>query len=210
MWWYRLRDGRTNFGDELGAEIVTRMGYAIKRVYPYQAELIACGSILHFPLRQDVHVWGSGLMSVPKQPDKKLVNVHALRGTMTRACLKSDVTVLGDPGVLASRLWDPAPIKKYRLGIIPHYIDKRSWPNADKVIDVTQGVDEVIKEITECETIASSSLHGLIVAQSFGIPAMRLPHPGVGGGDFKWLDYTSAMGRPLGQVQDELMAAFPS
>ena len=63
--------------------------------------------------------------------------------------------------------------------------------DADAVIDVLRPVDEVVYEITKCQYILTSSLHALIVAQAFGIPAQRLAHPRVLGGDTKWRDYAT-------------------
>ena len=64
----------------------------------------------------------------------------------------------------------PEVKKKYKLGIIPHYIDKikfnEIYKNNDedvKIIDVTQPIQIVIKDILECEMTISSSLHGIIV-----------------------------------------------
>jgi pyruvyltransferase len=74
-------------------------------------------------------------------------------------------------------------------------------------------VDDVIAQITSCAVIAASSLHGLIVAEAFGIPAMRLPHALTGGDDaafvdYKFTDYLTALDRPLPVIQQELVGAL--
>jgi len=212
LWWYRRPGGKINFGDELGKEIIERLGYRVRQVELREAELVACGSILHAAFPAHTAVWGSGLMSPAKRPRQPLTNVLALRGELTRRYLAQplpDDLPLGDPGLLAPLLWEPSPVKKYQLGVVPHYVDTRSWPMADVVIDVGQPVSDTIEQITSCSMIASSSLHGLIVAQAYGIPAMRLPHPKVGGADFKWMDYTTALARPLEQTQQDLLRALP-
>ncbi|MDR1584225.1 MAG: polysaccharide pyruvyl transferase family protein [Prevotellaceae bacterium] len=91
--------------------------------------------------------------------------------------LKTDV-VLGDLGLLAPYMIKNES-KKYKLGIVPHYIDlgsplvfdiyKKHYPDCI-IINVQDNVEMVIKQISECETIISSSLHGLIVADSYGVP----------------------------------------
>ncbi|MFG3338707.1 polysaccharide pyruvyl transferase family protein [Glycomyces sp. NPDC048151] len=214
MWWWRPRDGRTtNFGDELGPAIVERLGHTVRRVEPERAELVACGSILHMVTNTDTIVWGSGAMrTAPGRRRTRPVEyrrVAAVRGRTTAAHLGLPDTVpLGDPGLLVSALWDK-PTTRHRLGVVPHYIDTRTWPDADLVIDVTAPVDEVIAQIGSCAVIAASSLHGLIVADAFGIPSIRLHHQRIGGGDTKYLDYASALDRPLDQIQTTLAEALP-
>ncbi|NEN94442.1 MAG: polysaccharide pyruvyl transferase family protein [Moorea sp. SIO3I7] len=63
------------------------------------------------------------------------------------------------------------------------------------LIDVTRNPKEVIADITRCEAIASSSLHGLIIADAFGIPSiwMQLSNK-VSGKGFKFKDYYSVFG----------------
>lgn len=205
-WWYRPK-GFTNFGDELSGAILERLGHTPNRVPLDQAELVTCGSIIEQVTNPETVIWGSGLMyDRPAKPK----TVLAARGVLTAARLGLDLdsTVLGDPGLLVPLLWERQP-PRHRLGIVPHYVDTRSFPDADVVIDPTQPVDDVISQITSCSTIASSSLHGLIVADAFGIPAMRLPHPKVKGADMKWMDYVSALDGPLDMVQGRLLKALP-
>ena len=52
-----------------------------------------------------------------------------------------------------------------------------------------------IDNLTKCERVLSSSLHGLIISDSFGIPNMRIVlSDSVIGGDYKFSDYYSAYG----------------
>ena len=57
------------------------------------------------------------------------------------------------------------------------------------------------KKIAECETVISSSLHGLIAADSFGIPNLQMVlSNNIVGGLFKYNDYYSVFkthARPL-------------
>ena len=43
-----------------------------------------------------------------------------------------------------------------------------------KIINVQQSVTKVAEEISQCEVIASSSLHGIIFADSYEIPRLWL------------------------------------
>ena len=213
VWWWRMRDGRENFGDALGPIILHRLGLRVQRVPVNDAELVACGSILHMLTSPATVVWGSGLQ-YPKPLPVRPAIVLAARGFYTAEYLDVDVT-LGDPGLLVSAPWDRASVVKYRLGVVPHWLDDRLYPQADTIIDVTQPVDDVIEQITSCATIAASSLHGLIVARSFGIPTMRLPRSKVGGddvtyADYKFTDYLTALDRPLPEIQNRLVTALRS
>ncbi len=64
------------------------------------------------------------------------------------------------------------------------------------MIDVERPCGEVCAEISACARILSSSLHGLVVADSYGIPNARLVLSNqIIGGDFKFRDYALGIGR---------------
>ena len=66
-----------------------------------------------------------------------------------------------------------------------------------KVIDLhTKEVKSVIDEITSCMRIVSSSLHGIIVAHAYGIPALWVQNNYVDTDGFKFYDYFSSVDIP--------------
>jgi pyruvyltransferase len=92
--------------------------------------------------------------------------------------------------------------KKYRIGIIPHYVDKdhpwvRRQRNARgvRVIDIESDIEDFVRAVVSCEAILSSSLHGLICADAYGLPAtwIRLSNL-LDGGNFKFRDYRQSIG----------------
>lgn len=110
---------------------------------------------------------------------------------------------LGDPGLLAANWYEGRvkPAKKYRLGVIPHFLDRANpvvsclgRVGGVKIIDVFWDVDEVLRVVQECEFIVSSSLHGLIVSDSFGVPNRRVFFPDRLIEDYKFSDYYSVFG----------------
>ena len=105
--------------------------------------------------------------------------------------------VYGDPALLYPRYYAPSVKKEYDLGIVPHYIDQgipwlnRAAPDANVlIIDVLGGIQAFVDQLCRCRFIASSSLHGLIAADAYGIPFtwISLSNRVIGGG-FKFQDY---------------------
>jgi polysaccharide pyruvyl transferase WcaK-like protein len=105
--------------------------------------------------------------------------------------------VYGDPAILLPEHYKPIVEKRYKLGIIPHYIDyklvKAALKNNEqiKVINLlTKSVEATTNEILECHNIISSSLHGVIVSQAYGIPALWVKFSNkLSGDNIKFYDY---------------------
>lgn len=217
LFFYRAKSGVPNFGDELSPEIVTFLtGRPVDRAGRWNCDLTGIGSILDRYLApkgraisavrsvfgRPVMVWGSGLIS-NRSASPHSLKVLAVRGTLTRNALCApQETPLGDPGLLVAKMMKVGRSRK-GIGIVPHYTDKShemvralsSLPGV-RVIDVERGGAEVCADIAGCDVVFSSSLHGLIIADAFGIPNRRLAFWGnLKGGDFKFLDYASALGR---------------
>jgi pyruvyltransferase len=58
-----------------------------------------------------------------------------------------------------------------------------------------------VKQIHECEYILSSSLHGIIIADSYGIPAYHIElSDKIIGGQWKFKDYYESVKRPYGTI----------
>lgn len=163
-------------------------------------------------LMPPLRVWSAGFIEYPKEQEFSLrrdVKVASVRGEITRQRLekilncKLDDTTTGDGGLLAALLIEKNVEKKYEIGIIPHLREK-GLPLFDKIVDANDNIKiidvagepmQVLEEIASCEYILSSSLHGLIVSDSFGIPNQRLmvSEKLVGDG-YKFDDYYSAFG----------------
>ncbi|MFD1079906.1 polysaccharide pyruvyl transferase family protein, partial [Longispora fulva] len=60
---------------------------------------------------------------------------------------------------------------------------------------LTLDVEATTKEILECEKVLSTSLHGLIVAHAYGIPAVWVKMSDkIFGNDIKYADYLESVG----------------
>lgn len=165
------------------------------------------GSILHhLPPDYDGYVLGAGKLYDWYQPQLQDAHVLALRGPLTAAGYKGH-PVLADPGILAPDLVT-VETKLWSTGVIPHLTDTRletmrEFTSAPDSVVIHPWRDPlwVVRTIGECRRIVTSSLHGLIVADAFGIPrrfvyspTLDSPHEG---GRFKFDDYSASIGLPL-------------
>jgi pyruvyltransferase len=199
-----------NFGDILNPIVVEHFtGKKTTRVaaeYTNKIHLLGIGSILNRANENSI-VWGSGFIKdqsfVVKIPKKIL----AVRGPRTRKRLL-DLNIecpeiYGDPALLMPHIYNPIIEKKYELGIIPHYVDYNDErfnsvdENSILIIDICNPNPlKVIDQLLQCKNIASSSLHGLIVSDAYGIPNVWIKFSDkIVGGDFKFLDYFDSINR---------------
>lgn len=197
-----------NFGDELGAIILRHYGFTVRRVSFSKAEYLLTGTMLDSAESKNptIAVIGSGSGHTHEAVHD--FRVFAVRGRLTAKALGLENVVLGDLGLLASRIWTKEPAR-YNIGVVRHYVDDNDYSDfADIVIDATEPAETVIKKISSCRVIMSSSLHGIIVADSYGIPNMRIARDDVITGDWKWMDHKSALSKPVSDVQDDLLRAI--
>jgi pyruvyltransferase len=172
------------------------------------------GSILHLPVLQDQPVlkntiiWGTGFIDASGRLQGRPRRVCAVRGPLTRdSMIKSGVfcpEIYGDPALLYPRFYRPDIARRWKLGIVPHYADKgdplvnRFMHSPEiRIIDIEGGVNAVVDQVCSCSCIASSSLHGLILADAYRIPSVYLKiSDRVLGHGFKFRDYFASVGRP--------------
>lgn len=199
---------KPNFGDALTTLLLKRFSLrASEWAEPREARLVVVGSILE----QLPNDWRGIIAGAGKLHEKTTslpnATVMAVRGPLTAKDFTGNF-VIGDPGLLADELV-PLEDKKYNLGVVPHWTDNRLAhdPRFTKynplIIDVRDDPLNVISNIGRCKKIVSSSLHGIILADAFGIPRRielapkMLTHPHQEGGLFKWRDYSASIGVKL-------------
>jgi hypothetical protein len=197
VWWFN----KPNYGDILTPHILNAYGVTHKHVaMPQLADAICVGSIARLA-HKDCHVLGSGFM---RRADMvcKTANYHWLRGPHSRQMVLEAgcecPEVYGDPAMLLPTFWDAAP-KVHDLGIVPHYVDYKDcqgwFPDYPVINLVNHHVKSVTRQITQCRAIISSSLHGLIVAHAYGIPAAWVQFSDRLNGDgIKFDDHYAALG----------------
>lgn len=214
LYWYREnREGKgiENFGDLASPYLIEKLsGRKTKHIKPaafwYRNLLthyLSTGSILGHANKNSV-VWGSGIIQQNDSPGK--AKFLAVRGPKSRErllALKYDVPEkYGDPALLLPKVYRPDIHKAHKLGIIPHYTDfkavKQRFADAGevKIIDVfTNRLEPVLDDIISCQQIVSSSLHGVIVAHAYGIPAVWVKFSNkLFGDNIKFYDYFASVG----------------
>jgi exoV-like protein len=128
-------------------------------------------------------VWGSGLLYEDLYPRKQPKKIYAVRGPLSREVLiKHGINcpkVYGDPILLLPRYYHPQINKRYKIGIIPHFHDEKN-KLLSEYVSLNNGIhiismkryrkwENVIDDILSCDLILSSSLHGLILSDAYGI-----------------------------------------
>jgi pyruvyltransferase len=194
-----------NFGDYLSRVVVhamlKRRNLAFREWQPQGAKLLAIGSVLHYAGDLDV-IWGSGFNGKIAETELKFasLNVRAVRGKLTREVLTRRgievPEVFGDPALLLPHLLGEQFPKWPRRGTV-------FVPNLHDLAIDRQGLEcispilpwyECVGRIVSADFVIASSLHGIIVAEAFGVPCryVRLsPTESL----FKYNDYRSGTGR---------------
>lgn len=214
-WWNET----PNFGDRIAQDIVAAVsGRAVIWASPADCDIFAVGSLFKW-IRAGVQagesgrrpwVWGSGIMGPLRVDFGKKIRVAAVRGPVTAALLNlSGRVALGDPGLLISDVVPrPAPGEGI-VGIVAHHsMSLHSLAGLRvgggrrvRLIDVKNADHlQVVRDIAACDFVLSSSLHGLIVADAYGIPNCWLDPRGIHrNAELKFHDYALAVDRLMGR-----------
>ena len=209
LWWMKT-PYPSNFGDILSPWIVEKVSGAPVKFGRRDASVLAIGSIIKFATKKST-VWGSGS---PRASDRLSAEARykAVRGPLTRdKVLESGgicPPVYGDPALLLPR-YLPRTHRNpsFKLGFIRHVSQNALNLSFDGVKDIRltgvgeSTIERVVDEILDCEMILSTSLHGIIVANAYGIPARwcNLPYDdaGITGDGLKFADYFLSVGLPV-------------
>ena len=194
-----------NAGDLVTPMLLKRYGFTPVFSYRNEAVLFSCGSLLDkVPEDFSGFVLGTGLMRgdvIKSLPNAKIL---AVRGELTRDNIHAPKdTILGDPGLLVAKFLTKRHEKSFVLGVIPHITDKQDLRVQNLIrrhqkevhfINIQANPLAVLKQIDQCEYILSSSLHGMVFADSLGIPNLWIIlSDRVQGKGFKFNVYGSAV-----------------
>ncbi|HJK46390.1 MAG TPA: polysaccharide pyruvyl transferase family protein [Methanocorpusculum sp.] len=205
--------GVKNWGDAINSillqqlsgktPIISPLGKQSNRCLLKTSEIIYSfiGSTLELASKKkNLIVYGTGFMNSNDRIIQKPKKICAVRGPLTAERIIESIEdcpkIYGDPAVLFKRYYQPKADKKYNLGIVPHWSDYQKISHCYAnipgvhVINAESGSTQFIDEICSCRCIASSSLHGLIMADTYDIPTVWIKMiSGLHPDDFKFYDY---------------------
>ena len=229
-WRKNKRGGQEdNLGDYLSLVLVEEMKQHLsiddEKKLKKTKHLYAIGSILQAGY-QNATVWGSGFLDNPLGGKfgyishgsvLRKLDVRAVRGPLTRDVLlklgHECPEIYGDPAILMPLFYQPKKLDKTSpYVVVRHYLDKEKQENDINIL--TTDDQAFIDALYSSERVISSSLHGIILAESYGIPAV-LYLPQATEGDltlYKYKDYYFGTGRtefPVATTIEEALAAKP-
>jgi pyruvyltransferase len=213
---YTYKDSRWNLGDSLGFVVVSYMlekkGLSLDTWVRKRKHLGSIGSYV-FTSFQHLTIWGGGALFHPKDfrtlfykflcryPFSKY-DFRAVRGPLTRnavmECGHKCPEVYGDPAILMPYIYSPQYRVTRDILVIPQFYTEAEFrqknPDLYMISMNTDDYKSVIDAIVSSKKVITSSLHGIILAESYGVPAVFFR--GLGKRiDFKYLDYYYSTGR---------------
>ena len=181
---------KNNLGDYLSKVVVEYMlkreGLQIDSSTESVKHLYGIGSILQFGY-QNATVWGSAFAYDPSNVRSifhrslfRKLDIRAVRGPMTRNVLMrlghNCPECYGDPAVLMPLIYQPNVKEKKDYVIVPHFSQLETLKNSELKNNIvsmyTSDYESVIDSIANSKFVVSSSLHGLILAEAYGVPAI--------------------------------------
>lgn len=242
-YWWQPGNGAINVGDHLARVIVEAMlglrDFDLLGKRDRRRRLFSIGSVLH-NARDGEAVWGSGINGKIADDAHRFrdLDVRAVRGPLTRGWLQARgiavPEVYGDPALLMPRLFPVSLLgggTRRPFVVVPHFNEpqQKYAAHRERLVLPTLRPAAFVRALLGADLVVSSSLHGVILAEAYGIPAVYLDS-GNGEHRFKYDDYYRGTGRAqwhcgdsveacralggnagfdLPGLQASLMAAFP-
>ncbi len=201
-----------NLGDCLSPVVVNwllnKKGMSLETRIKGIKHLYAIGSVIGMGGSFDATIWGSGLHNkeaiekISKERNLRKYDIRAVRGPKTAEVMRNAgyvcPSVFGDPAVLMSEIYKPKAINvMYDYSVIHHYTKKTDSISSGSIQEInilTEDYQQFINKILRSQCVISSSLHGIILAETYGIPAIFL-NEGMDNEMFKYIDWYYSTGR---------------
>lgn len=195
VWWSRSPTNG-NFGDIITPIILNAYGIKHEWATRNYADAISAGSIIRYA-KPNMKVLGSGAISLNDKIEPK-AKYEWVRGQITAELVRKAggecPDIYGDPAMLLPRVFkrNIEPVNEF--GIFSHYVDLEQFSKHDNVINPLEPVYKVLNKLWLCKRVISSSLHGIIVAHAYGIPAAWVKVNKLDGDDTKFHDHALSVG----------------
>jgi pyruvyltransferase len=145
----------------------------------------------------------------------KSTEAKAIRGPLTawmlhKRGLNLSRAIFADPAILVARFYPNTLVKitDPKMVVIPHYADcdramKLPWGEYCQLISPMKDIEVLLKMIASADCVITSSLHILIAAEAYHVPAVWVEFSdSVRGGGYKFWDwYLSTIRNPPAAVQ---------
>ncbi len=227
--------GYKNFGDEISPMLVEAMlkirglrTIDVEYAQNNEPKLLAVGSVIQHARKGDI-VWGAGVngKSWPRLLETNSdITFCSVRGPISRETVKSFghecPEIYGDPGIMFPLLFrDQIAAERAKLAnepdgavmFIPNlnddrFLDRRRMTVPDHVKYVSPSIHpfEMAARISKAGLVLSSSLHGIVFAETMGIPCRLIAsafEPML-----KYVDYFEGTNRSLPNVYNDAKSAL--
>ncbi|WP_415401075.1 polysaccharide pyruvyl transferase family protein [Tateyamaria sp. SN3-11] len=205
FWWEEPYPG--NLGDIINPYVVEGLTGIPPKYAQRGTGIYPIGSIIKFA-KAGCQVWGAGSPHEEDQLDPE-ADYRSVRGPYTRdlvlRCGGKCDEVYGDAAWFLPTIFRPNVEKTHKTGLILHYQHEEAPLQFDPAIRQIgirrlgyHQIEEFLTEMLHCERIVSTSLHGVIIAQAYGLPAMLATvtnsRAQVHGDGIKFKDYFASVG----------------
>lgn len=218
-WLYLLRRSKgsvSNFGDALNVVVLGYLSGSKPRWSSLKRCQVVCiGSVLntYVASKSSALVFGSGVRDPrifdvstdPLIPSSRCISV---RGALTRSAMRlPHDTLIGEPGLLISQIVaaEPSADGANITGLLPHFSEfrhdesrtqiKEAEARGFRVLYPNANPEDLAREISSLDLLVTSSLHGLVFAHAYGVPAQLVSFRAKNSEEsFKFDDYLSVFG----------------
>jgi pyruvyltransferase len=195
-----------NFGDLLAPWLVQKItGRQVALAKPDTPHYLVIGSIIKIAQPKTI-VWGAGAFGTETQNELcRYATYLAVRGPLTRNKLDLNgikcPRIYGDPALLVPGFHKRKAAPRYEVGVVIRWSELNWRENFDvhgvkKIYFGTADIEATLDALLDCKRIVSSSLHGLILADAYGIPSAWLSSRSPKGKEFKFWDYFCSVKKP--------------
>lgn len=127
--------------------------------------------------------------------NNKYIEWKGIRGPNTLKLINQNCLIISDPGLLISKIFPIKRKHKKKIGYIIHSVDRevffKLFPEKKQyLINNYATYEEFTNQLSEYDSVISSSLHGIIFCHAYLIPVASIKVTDkITGGDFKYIDY---------------------